>query len=53
MIKRIEKISFKIEHLKERLKTATGKQKSHFKRELCCKKATLRRLCKLYIWGVE
>ena len=53
MIKQIQKISFKIERLKERIKTATGKKKHHFKRELCGKKATLRHLCKLYIWGVK
>lgn len=51
MIKNIQRISAKIRHLEERIITATGKQKHRFKRELYSKKATLRHLCKLYIWG--
>lgn len=53
MIKNIQKILAKIQHLEERIATATGKKKHHFKRELCGKKSTLRKLCKLYIWGVQ
>lgn len=50
---RIKEISAKIQHLEERIATATGKKKQHFKRELYGKKATLRHLCKLYVWGVQ
>lgn len=53
MIKNIQKISAKIRHLEGRIETSTGKKKQHFKRELWCKKATLRHLCKLYVWGVK
>lgn len=50
---RIKEISAKIQHLEERIATATGKKKQNFKRELCRKKATLKHLCKLYVWGVQ
>lgn len=53
MIKNIQRISTKIQHLEERIASSSGKKKQHFKRELCGKKSTLRKLCKLYIWGVQ
>ena len=52
MIKNILRISSKIKFLEEKLKNATGKKKHHIRREISGKKATLRHLCKLYIWGI-
>lgn len=54
MIKNIQKITSKIKHIEERLKEDMPPKRKHwFKRQLFGKKATLRHLCKLYVWGVK
>lgn len=53
MIKNIQKISAKIRWLEEKISTTSGRKKHRAWLELQGKRATLRHLCKLYIWGVK